>query len=70
MKLQDLINTAAVNTRFKVHAAVGKEIVLLADCCADEINNTLDASTCEREITFTSIMKDEKGVALNVLLAC
>ena len=64
------MNTAAVNTRFKVYAPIGKEIVLLADCCADEINNTLAASTCEREIAFTSIMKDEKGVALNVLLAC
>lgn len=70
MKLQDLINTAAIHTRFKVFAAVGKEIVLLADCRVDEINKTLDASTREREIAFTSIIKDNKGVALNVLLAC
>ena len=70
MKLQDLVNTAALTIRFKVYAAIGKEIVLLADCCADEINENLDASTCEREIAFTSIIKDGKGVALNVLLAC
>ena len=70
MKLQDLIITAAIDTRFKVYVAIGEEIVLLADCRADEINMNLDASTCEREIAFTSIEKDNKGVALNVLLAC
>ena len=70
MKLQDLINTSAVDTRFKVFVAVGKEIVMLADCRADEIDQTLDESTREREIVFNSIMKDDKGVALNVLLAC
>lgn len=70
MKLQDLINTTAIDTRFKVYDAIGKEIVLIADCFADEIIKALDASTREREIVFTSIMKDAKGVALNVLLAC
>lgn len=70
MKLQDLINTSAIHTRFKVFVAIGKEIVRLADCRADEINKTLDDSTREREIAFTSIIKDDKGVALNVLLAC
>ena len=70
MKLQDLINTAAIHTRFKVFAAIDEEIVLLADCRVDEINKTLDASTREREIAFTSIIKDNKGVALNVVLAC
>lgn len=70
MKLQDLINITAIDTRLKVFVAVGKEIVLLADRRADEINKTLDTSTCEREVAFTSIMKDDKGVALNVLVAC
>ena len=68
MKLYDLINTTALNTRLKIYQPTNKEIALLVDCDGYEVREKLALATLFKDVAFMSIIKDDKGVALNVLI--
>ena len=69
MKFYELFKVADLKTRYKIYQEVEKnEIGLLIDCTGYEVSDKLPFSTLLKEVVYMTYIKDDKGVALNVLI--